>query len=159
MIRKAETGDLPEILKIYDKARQFMAEHGNPSQWGSHYPSIELLQEDIEQGNLYVLDGAKGLCGVFAFLVGEEETYVHIEQGNWLSGEAYGTIHRVAGDGSVHGLMEQIVGFCRGRIRHLRIDTHPDNRIMQHLILKNGFQKCGIIYVKDGTARIAYESL
>jgi len=28
---------------------------------------------------------------------------------------------------------------------------------MQHVIEKNGFKKCGIIYVKDGSERIAYE--
>lgn len=159
MIRKAKKEDLPEILKIYEKARAFMARHGNPGQWNSHYPPRALLEEDIKREGLFVFEGAEGLYGVFAFLVGEEETYVHIEQGNWLSKEAYGTIHRVAGNGSVHGLMERVVGFCSGRMGHLRIDTHPDNKIMQHLILKNGFVKCGIIYVKDGTARIAYERL
>ncbi len=159
MIRKAKEQDFKEILKIYDKARQFMAENGNPSQWGNHDPSEDLLWEDLKQERLYVIEGQKGLCGVFAFLVGEEETYRYIEQGSWLSREEYGTIHRVAGDGSVHGLMGQIVEFCRARMEHLRIDTHPDNRIMQHLILKHGFTKCGIINVKDGTSRIAYERL
>lgn len=32
-------------------------------------------------------------------------------------------------------------------------------QIMQHLICKNGFQKCGIIYVEDGSPRIAYEKI
>ena len=30
---------------------------------------------------------------------------------------------------------------------------------MQHLIEKNGFQRCGIIYVEDGSPRIAYEKI
>lgn len=37
------------------------------------------------------------------------------------------------------------------------IDTHKDNKITRHLIEKNGFAKCGIIYVADGSPRIAYE--
>ena len=78
MIRKAKEQDFKEILKIYDKARQFMAENGNPSQWGSHDPSEDLLWEDLKQERLYVIEGQKGLCGVFAFLVGEEETYRYI---------------------------------------------------------------------------------
>lgn len=39
----------------------------------------------------------------------------------------------------------------------MRIDTHENNKVMQHLIKKNGFQECGIIYVEDGSPRIAYE--
>lgn len=34
---------------------------------------------------------------------------------------------------------------------------HKDNKITRHLIEKNGFAKCGIIYVADGSPRIAYE--
>lgn len=49
--------------------------------------------------------------------------------------------------------------FCKGRWGNLRIDTHADNHTMQHLIQKHGFQKCGIVYVEDGTPRIAYQYL
>ena len=34
IIRKSETSDLPRMLEIYEYARAFMAEHGNPNQWG-----------------------------------------------------------------------------------------------------------------------------
>ena len=34
-----------------------------------------------------------------------------------------------------------------------------DNKIMQKVLLKNGFQETGIIYVEDGTPRIAYEKV
>ena len=30
---------------------------------------------------------------------------------------------------------------------------------MQHLLEKNGFTRCGIIHVADGTPRIAYQKL
>ena len=94
---------------------------------------------------------------VFAFIIGKDPTYDRIEQGRWLSKTVYGTIHRVAGDGQIKGVFDLVMAFCNKRIRHLRIDTHQDNKVMQHLILKNGFQKCGIIYVADGSPRIAYE--
>ena len=51
------------------------------------------------------------------------------------------------------------VQFCEQSINHLRIDTHNDNKIMQHVIEKNGFKRCGIIHVNDGSERIAYEKL
>ena len=40
---------------------------------------------------------------------------------------------------------------------HLRIDTHEKNLVMQNLVKKTGFSYCGIIYVDDGTKRLAYE--
>ena len=97
--------------------------------------------------------------GVFAFIIGKEPTYEKIEQGAWISDTEYGTLHRVAGDGTIHGIFDKIVDFCGRKIEHLRVDTHEQNRIMQHLISRNGFQKCGIIHVLDGTPRIAYERL
>ena len=36
-------------------------------------------------------------------------------------------------------------------------DTHEDNYVMQKVFEKNGFRRCGIIYVEDGTPRIAYQ--
>lgn len=157
MIRNAETADLPVILEIYAHAREFMARTGNPTQWADGYPSEALLREDIENHNLYVVEEAGRVCGVFAFIIGPDETYARIEQGGWLLKSEYGTIHRVAGDGAVHGLLQRVVSYCEKKIPHLRIDTHQDNQIMQHVILKCGFSRCGIIYVSDGSPRIAYE--
>ena len=76
-----------------------------------------------------------------------------------MSDDIYGTIHRVAGDGRIHGVLAMAVQFCEQSINHLRIDTHNDNKIMQHVIEKNGFKRCGIIHVNDGSERIAYENL
>ena len=35
MIQKATLAQLPEILTLYDRARSFMAQTGNPDQWGN----------------------------------------------------------------------------------------------------------------------------
>lgn len=47
--------------------------------------------------------------------------------------------------------------WCIEQAGHVRIDTHRDNKTMQHVILKNGFEYCGIIYLKNGEQRLAYE--
>ena len=70
-----------------------------------------------------------------------------------LNEEPYLTIHRLAGDGQVHGLFSGALHYCK----NIRGDTHADNKTMQRLIEKNGFTKCGTIYAKNGTARIAYQ--
>ena len=158
-IHKAKPDDLPDIMKVYAYARRFMAENGNPTQWGSSYPEEELLKEDIAGGNLYVAESDGEICGVFAFIFGDDETYAVIEDGAWISDSEYGTIHRVAGNGTVPGMFGYVLEFCLSKIGHLRIDTHNDNKIMQHVIEKNGFTRCGIIYCTDGTPRIAYERI
>lgn len=158
-ITKAKTNDILEILQIYKIARDFMKKTGNAEQWKNHYPAKEIIEEDINSGNLYVVKNKDAICAVFAFIVGKEPTYEKITQGHWLSDTEYGTLHRVAGDGTIHGIFDMVLRFCTEKTKHLRIDTHSENKIMQHLILKNNFQKCGIIYVADGSPRIAYERL
>lgn len=156
-IRKAENTDMERVLEIYAIAREFMKREGNGTQWGETYPSAALLRGDILKEQLYtVRDESKIIRGVFAFIIGEDVTYGKID-GAWLSDSEYGTIHRIASDGSQRGIFSTVLSFCEGRIKHLRIDTHERNLIMQHLIEKHGFVKCGIIYTHDGTPRIAYE--
>lgn len=158
MIRLAESGDLPLILNIYEYARGFMAENGNPSQWGKNYPPEETVLNDIKNKNLYVIEEEE-VSGVFFFKIGEDPTYNTIHEGHWLSSETYGTIHRIAGNGKERGILKKAVSYCEEIIPHLRIDTHEDNKIMQRAIEKNGFTKCGMIFTEEGSQRIAYEKL
>lgn len=158
-IQNAKLNDLSDINKVYAYARGFMAENGNATQWGSSYPEEEVLKSDISAGNLYTVKSDGEICGVFSFILGADETYAVIEDGAWLSDGEYGTIHRVAGNGTVPGIFGHIMEFCLKKNRHLRIDTHHDNKIMQHIIEKNGFTRCGIIYCNDGSPRIAYERI
>ena len=157
-IRIAREQDLPEILQIYAYARSFMAANGNPNQWGKTNPPRETLEADIAEEKLYVALNGDTICGVFFFYIGEDPTYFKIYEGSWLSAAPYGTIHRIASRGS-GGLFAACVEFCLQKCSHLRIDTHGDNHIMQHVVEKAGFQRRGIIYIADGTPRIAYEKI
>lgn len=65
-----------------------------------------------------------------------------------LNEEPYLTIHRLAGDGQVHGLFSCALNYCKNISSNIRGDTHADNKTMQRLIEKNGFTKCGTIYAK-----------
>ncbi len=150
--------NLPEILRIYSYAREFMARMGNPTQWRGGYPAPDLIAADIRAGQSDVGVGGDGrIHCTFALLFGDEPTYREIEGGAWLNDAPYATIHRLAGDGRERGVFAACIAFCRLRCANLRADTHADNRIMQHLLEEYGFQKCGIIHVGDGSARIAYQ--
>ena len=157
-VRKAQPGDLPRILEIYAFARKFMAENGNPTQWGTDKPGEALLRQDILRQRLQVVTCDGMIHGVFYFFSGEDPTYRVITQGHWLSDEPYGTIHRIAADGS-GGVFGACLKWCLESIPHLRIDTHRNNLVMQHVVEKHGFSRRGIIFVEDGTERIAYERL
>ncbi|MBO6028026.1 MAG: N-acetyltransferase [Bacteroidales bacterium] len=96
------------------------------------------------------------LVAYFALLPSPEPTYDYID-GAWLTDEPYGVIHRMASYPEVHGIFSAIIDYAASRYSHLRIDTHRDNHIMQHLIEKHNFTYCGIIWLEDGTERLAYE--
>lgn len=157
-IRKAELADLPVILQLYAGARAFMAAHGNETQWGQNYPEQSLLHRDISGEKLFVITDEKGIHGVFYFAIEEDPTYAVIQDGKWYSDDAYGVIHRIAGDGS-GGILGSAVTFAEAQIPYLRIDTHQDNYVMQKALAKLGFSRCGIIYVEDGTPRVAFDRL
>lgn len=157
-IRKASREDLPRLEEIYTYARKFMEETGNPHQWGKTTPETTQLIDDIAKGDLYVLSDNGIIHGVFYFYIGTDPTYGVIEDGNWRSDTPYGTIHRIAGDGS-GGVLATAVAFGKTKINHIRIDTHHDNKIMQRAIAKQGFCRSGIIYLEDGSPRIAYDLL
>ena len=155
-VRKAVKEDLPVIEKIYAYARGFMVSTGNPNQWGTTHPPVDQLREDIRQGRLFVVCDGDGVHGVFYFWIGDDPTYVKIYDGAWYRNDPYGTIHRIAGDGS-GGILKAAVEFCGKQIDYLRIDTHSDNKVMQKALEKLNFRVCGTIYISDGTPRIAYD--
>jgi len=157
-VRKAVSEDLGRIEEIYAYARKFMAEHGNPNQWGKTEPPHDQLVQDIHDGTLHVVMQNNTIHGVFFFWIGEDPTYGYMENGNWSSNTPYGTIHRIAGDGS-GGILKTAIAFAQNPIGHLRIDTHEDNFIMQNALDKLEFQSRGIIYLPDGSPRIAYERI
>ncbi len=156
-IRHAALKDIPALLAVYDRARSFMAANGNPTQWPANYIHQGLLENDIAQHTLYVCEDADGIQGVFMYAEGPDPTYLHIENGSWPSDTAYAVVHRVASAGKVKGVLSHIIAWASAQSAVLRMDTHADNAPMQHLLEKLGFQRCGIIYVEDGTPRIAYQ--
>ena len=163
-IRKSTEQDFERIMEIYVFARKFMAEHGNPNQWGPrNWPPANLIHNDIKSGNSYVCVNDNGkVIGTFFFIYGKDidPTYRNITNGAWLNDSPYGVIHRIASDGSEKGIGTFCINWVLSQYSHIRIDTHNDNVVMQNLLKKLGFSKTGIIYVEeDNSPRIAFEKL
>lgn len=174
MIRPCTLEDLPRVMEICDEARAIMRADGNMNQWTGGYPSEESIVKDIASGWGYVVEsdstpgdknsdpnrsGNTGqIVGYFAFIQGIEKTYLKIYDGSWIDDVLpYATIHRLASTRSSHGVAEACFNWAWERIGNLRIDTHRDNRIMQHCIEKAGFTYCGIILLENGDERLAYQ--
>ena len=157
-IRQATLQDTERLMEIFDIARGFMRTTGNPNQWINGYPQQELIEKEIIAGHCFVcVDKTQQVIATFCFIVGDDPTYAVIEDGEWPSDVPYAVIHRLASDGSHKGIAAEGIQWCAQQINCLRADTHADNKVMQHLLEKNGFIRCGIIYVANGTARIAYQ--
>lgn len=162
-IRKAKKEEIPKLLRVFEIAKEYMKNSGNPNQWGPEYPPVSDLGKEIEKGWIYVLEreeiseGQEPIYGVFLLMDEPDPTYTVIDGGSWISDSLYGTIHRVASDGTEKGVFTQIVNFARERFDHLRIDTHEQNLTMQHVVEKHGFIYRGVIYLENGDPRWAYE--
>lgn len=156
-IRRAELKDLMRIMEIYDIARNTMRKNGNDKQWINGFPQKELIEKDIKKRISWVVTENEKVHAVFALLSGKDPTYSYIEDGSWPSEKPYKTIHRIASDGELHGIVEAAKKFALKTTDNIRIDTHELNKQMNHTLLKNGFQRCGKIYIEDGSPRIAYQ--
>lgn len=155
--RLAVNSDFESIVKIYDRARNYMSATGNPAQWKNNYPGENDIRSDMESKNLFVLCDEDGLQGVFAYIPDADDiTYRKID-GEWLNDLPYAAVHRVASAGKKKGILKLIMDYCFSHSDNVKIDTHRDNIIMQHQLEKYGFSRCGIIYLLNGEERIAYQ--
>ena len=159
IIRLAELREKDEILSIYDSARVFMRESGNPNQWAGKYPDEDTVLRDIENEKLYVCTENNDILAVFFYTVGIDPTYLKIYDGKWVNDKPYGVIHRIAVSNKARGkgVAKVCFDFAYDKCGNVRIDTHRDNIPMQRALEKNGFTRCGIIYLANGDERIAYQ--
>ena len=147
-IRSATHGDLEQIFNIYERARAFMREHGNPDQWGDCYPPKEFILEDLENGRLQVVvDECDAIAGVFSLFLDGDPDYDEID-GEWLNDEPYIAIHRIASAGTHKGVFSCIFEYCLTLSANIKIDTHRQNTVMQAILAKHGFKKCGYITIE-----------
>ena len=157
-IRLTRSEDIPALMSVFQEAREQMRADGNLHQWPDTYPSEEKIKEDISRDVSYVIEEEGNIVATFAFIPGIEPTYHIIYGGEWIDDTLpYATIHRIAKRHTAHGIFKLCFDFCLQRCNNLRIDTHADNRIMQHVIQANGFSYCGIIHLANGDERLAYQ--
>lgn len=162
MIEKATQAELSEIIDVIESARAFLKAQGLDQWQTSAYPSSSDILSDIKKGVGYVLRHDGILAGYAAVLTGFEPVYDQL-RGTWLNNNReYVTVHRLAISSQVRGKalgqkMFTDIFETFGDYRDFRVDTHPNNQIMQHILTKLGFEACGIVMYEG--ERIAYQKL
>ena len=157
-IRKTSLSDLEAVCRIYEEARVFMRDSGNPDQWKGVHPSQEQIISDIEAGLSYVCILDDKVAAVFYFAIENEPTYGKID-GSWLNSDPYGVVHRIAANRSAKGAGGLCLEWCYEQCLNLRIDTHRDNAPMRRLLDKLGFTYCGIVWMENGDERLAFHKV
>lgn len=150
----ATLNDLDIIMDMISLGRKHIQEY-NIDQWVNGYPSRGLIEEDINNNIGYILLDNDEIVGYFVKL-DYDECYDKIE-GSWMSNEPYVAIHRTVTKTFNKGLGSKIFDEIKKEHKHIRVDTHEGNISMNKCLLKNGFKYCGIIHIKDGSPRNAYE--
>lgn len=83
-IRKSRFEDIGQIMGVIQDAQESMCANGIP-QWQDGYPNDEVISQDIETGNSYVLVEDGGVIGTAYIVAGHEPNYDYIEDGAWLN--------------------------------------------------------------------------
>ncbi|MCD7807662.1 MAG: GNAT family N-acetyltransferase [Lachnospiraceae bacterium] len=162
-LEKAGFEDAGICMDILSGGRDFQREQGFV-QWKDNYPNIASVREDIAFGKGFVLK-ADGKIAAYLYIGFDGEPAYDLIRGAWRTKEPYAVIHRVAFDRQYRGmglskamfeLAEELI-LARG-FENVRMDTHHENRRMQHVLEKNGFELCGEVSLR-GEPRLAYDKI
>lgn len=163
LLRKATFSEIPTIWEILQQAIVQRKQDGS-KQWQNGYPNERTIENDIMNGNAFVLIDYNFIIAYAAIIFGEEPAYKELE-GKWLSNEGYAIVHRVATSnafkrkGIATQLFQLIEEVCVAHnVYSVRADTNFDNIPMLNLFDKLGFIYCGEILITT-SPRKAFEKI
>ncbi len=164
-LRHTKLEDIERVMEIITQAQKYFKENGI-DQWQNEYPNASVIENDIKNNHSYVLLKNNEIVATVAISFDGEDTYNKIFNGSWKSHGDYVVIHRIAVDNHVKGtgLSSEIITHTtslamKKGVRSIKVDTHEDNLAMQRSLIKNRFDYCGVIYLADGSKRVAFEKL
>ena len=144
-----------------EDAREYHATLGF-TQWHAGYPTLHTIEEDIEKDIGFVFVEDNEVVGSCCIIIGDEPAY-HVIDGSWRTDRIYAVVHRMAfakhsrGKSLSGKAISLIKDFCiQNGIESIRVDTQEENKVMQHILSREGFEYCGLITF-DGGPKLAYE--
>ncbi len=143
------------MARAYHKSMGF-------EQWHPDYPMQQTILEDIAQNIGYVFVNEGEIVGYSCIIIGDELAYRKIE-GAWKTDRLYAVVHRMAfnqksrGRGLSKQAFDLIKEFClSNNISAIRVIRGMKNKVMQHILDREGFKYCALIQF-DGGPKLAYE--
>ena len=162
IFRKATTEDIDTIERMIKAASGRLGAAGI-DQWQRGYPNRTSIENDVEAGVGMVLALGNEILAYGAVIFTGEPAYDDLTGGQWLTNGEYAVVHRLCvseifvGMGFAKQFMSAAEAMAAERVKSFRIDTHPDNRIMQNLVERMGFTYCGDVVIES--RRLAYEKI
>jgi len=158
-IRLAQEADLDEILAIFEAGRAYLREQ-DIVQWRcGNGPSQEKAERDIREGYSYVLIIDGKIAGYTSLVPGDPgpDRFPELTEGTWDERHPqYVAVHSVAlaeftrGQGiATPFLKEMIAQAIDLGYKDIRIDTHPENQIMQKVMVNAGFVRRGTMVIPE----------
>ncbi|MCQ2572867.1 MAG: GNAT family N-acetyltransferase [Treponema sp.] len=154
IFKKAELSDLNAILPIIEDSKAYLRQNG-VDQWQDGFPNPTTLSDDISTKHSFVIFSKGNTKTPARFLVlslEPEEPYHHPIEGELKLEGPYTTIHRtaVSKENRGNGISKAMFAFSEdfalsNGCKVLRVDTHKDNKIMQHILTREGFNYCCLV--------------
>ena len=161
--RKAQMSEASQIWDVLQQAILRRKEDGS-TQWQDGYPNLQVVNNDIEKGQGFVLVEGETIIGYSAVIINDEPAYDEIE-GKWLTTDDFVVIHRVAisekhlGKGLAKMIIRYVEEFAlKNDIYSIKADTNFDNTAMIKIFDKMGYTLCGLVYLRE-SPRKAYEKV
>ena len=161
VLRAAQKHEAGICYQCIEDARAFHKAMGF-EQWHPDYPTRQTILDDIEQNIGYAFADENGVIGYCCLIFGEEPAYREID-GAWKTDRPYAVVHRMSFSGRARGggrsgeAIRLIKELCLAKqIDAIRVDTQEENKVMQHILAREGFAYCGLIRF-DGGPKLAYE--
>lgn len=162
IFRHATTADIDRVEEIMMNASKRLGIAGI-DQWQRGYPNRQSIEQDVERGVGMILCLGAEILAYGAVIFTGEKAYDDLTGGEWLTNGEYAVVHRLCvseifvGMGFAKQFMRAAETMAAERVGAMRIDTHPDNKIMQGMIDSLGYTYCGDVVIES--RRLAYEKI
>ncbi|MFT5254537.1 MAG: GNAT superfamily N-acetyltransferase [Flavobacteriales bacterium] len=161
--RKVQMSEASQIWEILQQAILRRKEDGS-TQWQDGYPNLQVVHNDIEKAQGFVLVEGETIVGYTAVIINDEPAYDKIE-GKWLTTNDFVVIHRVAiskkrlGKGFAKMIIRYVEEFAlKQGIYSIKADTNFDNIAMIKIFEQMNYTLCGLVYLRE-SPRKAYEKV
>lgn len=138
-----------DLFKVSNILKEIINNKPEGLNWTKDYPNEEVIKNDIEKKELFILEINNEILGAVVLNCDEDINYKKIE---WNSNKTPLVIHRLfvsrnyMGDGYGSLLLKRVIDKAKNHgFESIRLDTFSKNINAQKLYIKSGFKYKGTI--------------